>query len=336
MHKTGQKPRRQKLRATKRFEEILRTKARDFSLSSKGWLICCPKHDDGKASCNVFSDTGVFFCFICGKFSPDEGLRLLGVPANEINEVLDGEQSLSVSSLERLDHEEDPKAKEAKFGVITERDWFPEWNFRDVRGALLTDSSKKIFKLFRPTFCRLWNKGRRQTFMRERYPRIAFHSPSGRIFLRLSSKQKIKVKNDDGLTRKNAVPFGLAGFTIPADAKAILLVEGPYDWLRTYQNLVDLGLEREVVPIALLGVSQWNAFLKVLEMRLMSSLETKTIILAFDNDEAGKLLTAKALEDLQKKLLLPKSQVRVLSYQEHDPGDTGKASLMNGLKKVGF
>jgi len=298
-----------------------------------GFVIVCPFHTDHSPSCNIYP-SGVFLCWSCmndGGKSPWEGFKLLGVPESEIRRVWgtqadQDDETATHTKIPSLDAmlEKEEGTTEETHGIETEEAWPEGWGFRGVGAAFFQDPWMQ--ELFSPKLVRLWVK-RQDKIMLERWPRLSLRlagSDQGDLYLRLSNRQKIKVRNPGGLSLKNPklMPFGLRSWQIKK-VKGLILVEGPYDALRVRDNLRKLRIGEEWEVVALLGTSQWGAFRSVFEKRLLHQMSGKQVVLMFDMDAAGKSLTSFAKEQLQQIYMLNKKQIRVRDYDAGDPGDFG-------------
>jgi len=328
--------------------EILRTYAGEVVATSLGFNICCLWHDDNSPSATVFYDTGIFSCFSCGVKRPLVAvLERLKVPPSQIKRFeIDPEEEKAplkrLSEITELEIE-----KEHTVGVLTEEPWPEKWAYRAIRPSTITTALKDLFD---PSLVRLWIKGKDGKTHQERFSRLGLKVGKRQVFLRLSSEQEVRIYNSQGLSQKDSQQpvFGMKDFKVPKNVAGVILVEGPYDLLRTTQNLIDLKIEKSFLVLALLGSSQWGAFLTKFELRLMHQLGNTPIILAFDNDKAGYDLTKRVQRDCKEKLLLSRNQVMVLEYGAayipnkppiegiKDPGDLDAEGLKVSLKKLGY
>lgn len=304
------------------------------SSSGSGWLICCPFHEDNNPSCTVFFDSGVFSCLGCGATKPPAvGFLKLGVPKSEVEDVFrEIETEREVERLPELSYEAEVHTE--KVGVLTSVEWPEGWRYRGIRSEMLRSTESPIVKLFSPKLTRLWLVGKGGKRRQEKYSRLSLSYGKSQIHLRLSSEQEVRVYNSSelDLSAVKLPPFGLTKFFLKPDLYGIILVEGPYDVLQTIQNLHDLGYYKHFEVIGLLGVSHWTSFLRKLEIRILPQLKEIPVLLAFDNDRAGKDLTKRARADLQK-LFIPKNQIVTLKYDGKDPGTLDKVRFQKALEQ---
>ena len=301
----------------------------------KGWNILCPFHADSKPSCLVFP-TGVFTCLGCGKaWPPYVGFRKMGVPDHIIAQYWGRDAKVDVGRLKPLPSldqiyvdESAPQEVEETYGVYQRDPWPEGWAFRDVSANLLSEPSSPLVRLFSPTLVRIWSQ-RGAVRVAERFPRIGLRMahPSHEVYLRLSSQQERKIYNSCGLDQKDPdlLPFGLSSWNLPEGTRGIILVEGPYDLLRTSQNLLQMGRMwyDRITVVALLGVGQWGSFRDKFELRLLPQFSRGDLklILALDNDGGGEILTRQILREVvEERFWLPSSMVSVLDYAADDPG----------------
>lgn len=306
-------------------------------------LIHCPWHQDTHPSLRVSlldEKLGLFNCFACdeGKGSYNKLARKLNLEIHD-PKALGEELKPRILPLMAGNVENSLDNPTGKVGIVSQDPWlWKEFGYREIRPENLIYDKYLIYKTFKPSLVRLYisNKGK---FHQEHFQRLCLSYGDYHVFLRLSSQQEIKTYNSPNLNIKSPSlhPFGLtSSWQIPKNQAGLILVEGPYDLMRTVQNLQDLGIGESFTVLALLGVSHWDSFLSKLEMRLLPQMTNTPIIFMFDNDRAGYALTAKAKADCLNKLLLPKDRVLVLPYKTHDPGDTDKNALREGLIKLGY
>ena len=289
------------------------------SLVSPG-LFCCFACQEGRGSWNKLATKLNLQRYVSGDEEEEEAPRMLPLEAGEIIPP-------TVSPCEGI-------------GVVSEDAWsWKEWGYRDIRPDILMSPKSYVHKTFKPSVVRLW-LGRKGKFRQERYARLCLHYGSHSVFARLCSEQEIKYFNSAGLNLKDPslCPFGLSSFQLPKKQAGLILVEGPYDLLRTIQNLEDLGIKESFTVIALLGVSHWASFFKKLELRLLPQLEDTPLIFFFDNDKAGKDLTQRAITDCRTKLLMPKTRLLEVKYQNQvkDPGCFDKKVFRQALLDLGY
>jgi len=325
--------------------ELLRTYAGgEVISSSKGYSICCPFHNDSDPSCTVFYESGVFSCFSCGAIkSLREGLEKLKVPDSVLSKFetdKDEKEKLDLKPLSIESSLDAPKEKipgNLAIDVLTKEPWIADWGYRAIRAENLSSSVSYIGRVLEPSLVRLSLLVRGKTHQ-ERFSRLGLKVGEHWVYLRLSTEQKFRVYNSQGLNQKNPKQpiFGLQDFKLPKKQAGIILVEGPYDLMRTIQNLEDLKLKEHFTVMSLLGVSHWSSFLSKLELRFLPQLGDTPLIFAFDNDKAGKSLTASALTDCRHKLLLPRKQLLTLKYGAPDPGDLDAMGLKQALLDLGY
>jgi hypothetical protein len=318
--------------------DLLQKYARNGIVEAKrrGWNVLCPFHHDSKPSCLVFP-TGVFTCYPCRRaWSPMEAFRKLGVPEHVVAEHWGRNAQTNVEHLRPLPTLEElaaePETSEPRVGVHQREPWPTGWTFRGLEDTFLRGPAAP----YEPTLVRLWHLRNKQREV-ERFPRLALKVyPEHEVYLRLSSQQPEKVYNSSGLDMKDpaVLPFGLTSWRLTPEFKAIIVVEGPYDAMRTKQNLSNMGSPwyETTYVTALLGVGQWKAFREKFELWLLPQFRTQRLILAFDNDEPGEQLTAEALVDLDRSLMF--RNVSVMNYDAHDPGDLETPEFSTSLFKL--
>jgi len=308
--------------------------------SRKGWNICCPFHDDTDPSCTVFY-SGVFSCFSCAKsWGPRQGFAALGVPERILAESFPPNgtgRPLDMAALPDLERASStPVKREALVGVESREPWPEGWRYREIESRWLTDPGSPLVRTFAPSLVRLWVERPSGRHV-EPLPRLSLKVGDKEVYLRLSRSTQIKTFNSDGFDFNDPalVPFGLTSFQLPPRNRALVLVEGPYDLLRTCQNLLTLDrmLYDQIPVVALLGVSHWRAFKEKLQLRFASQLQGN-LVLAFDNDKAGQELTRTVTEDVVRSGLLPEHRVRVLPFAAHDPGEVDVDHFAEALGRV--
>jgi len=308
--------------------------------TDQAFVIRCPWHSDSNPTCNIFSKSGVFFCWRChfGKnkgVSPTEGFLALGVPPSELERYQQEAELLSIEfkpqplfleeHARKLQESENANTPaEPQEQVLCVEPWPRFWAFRDVHSSTMEDL--RVERRFSPRLVSLNTR-----LGPERLPRLSLTlankegSPS-EVFLRLSSEQLPKAINAKGLNlqRPDLLPLGFDPGLLDANASwpdYLMLVEGPYDALRTYEHLISLGLTDKVEVGAILGTGQWGHAWR--EKFLVSYLPRfkGTLVLGFDADEAGFNLTRQVILDL--KMFLPKERLKILHWRGRakDPGD---------------
>jgi hypothetical protein len=302
--------------------------------AEKGYKVCCPFHHDTNPSAIVFYETGVFFCLGgCGKRSFKQLVEKLGVRYD----VVEGETDLPppAASLEALTERFEAKtADEGKLGVVYEEPWpWAEAGYRAIKSANLTQGA--IYERFKPSLVRLWMKkdGR---VRQERYPRLALHHAGHAVYARLSEEQQVKYYNSAGMEPSDpkVPPFGMPPhFKLPKNLAGIIVTEGPYDVLRTIQNLDEIGVGDQFLVAGLLGVSHWQSFFQKLQKHYIWQ-TSAPFLLALDNDEAGVKVTRQLLE--QAATLMAPGRVVALPFEGHDLGDCEVGALRAGLLAVGY
>jgi hypothetical protein len=320
--------------------------------TSDGWLIRCPWHSpDRNPSCNVYF-SGVFHCWRCKTKTPLEGFMAIGVPEAEAKEHFGNEDETvpdkpqKLPSLDDMDTEAVPEKEEEVFEVVSDELWPQRWAFRDLTAAVF-QPEHPIFDMVNPRLVKLARKTHDGKRKLEGLPRLALSFPSNhdiKLYLRLSSTQDRKVINGVGVGSKfdpDSIPFGLTGWKLPDTCKALVLVEGPYDWLRLKFNIWQLGLWDVVEAGALLGTNQWDSFLTKFKLHLSQQIMVngRMIVTAFDNDAAGAECTEQALKDLieRRDVLMPENKVKVFNYfPVHDPGDLGLEGARTGFEELGL
>jgi 5S rRNA maturation endonuclease (ribonuclease M5) len=285
---------------------------------------------------------GLFKCFACqeGRGNWNKLAKKLGL------EVYDGmEEEDETQRLKPLLEGEILPVKTAPkegVGIVTEEPWaWDKWGYREIRPDTLMSPQSYVHNTFKPAVVRLW-LGRRGRYRQERFSRLCLHYGDHSVFARLCSEQEIKYYNSTGLdlANPNLHPFGLASFKLPEKQAGLILVEGPYDLMRTIQNLQDLGIKDSFTVICLLGVSHWGSFFKKLELRLLHQMDDTPIIFFFDNDKAGKELTRQARSDCRTKLLMPSNKLLDVKYPAtkglKDPGMFDKKMFKEVLIELGY
>lgn len=323
------------------------SKARTVERAKLGWSILCPFHEEAAPSCLVFP-TGVFRCLGCGRTaSPRAGFQKLGVPDDIINRHWGKNAEHDVGKmrpLPTLDEvcEDDADEKEVKetYGVYLREPWPEGWGFRGIESVNMTDPNSPIVQMFQPSMVRLWMKaGSSRTA--ERFPRLALRMREHEVYLRMSTQQEKRVYNSCGLDQKDSsLPlFGMESWTLREGVRGIILAEGPYDQLRTAQNLLQMGrVWYDAIPVyALLGVGQWDIVLKKMMMHLFPQLQKndQRLVLGFDNDKAGEALTSRAVRELvEEGMWLSPKRVSVLDYVAKDLGELGFEGFRESITKI--
>jgi hypothetical protein len=261
----------------------------------------------------------------------------LGVPETELAKFHhEGElqtfefkpQALFLESFEKtlLSESQEPETQ-----VVTREAWPRFWGWREIRAKTL--EALTVQARFNPELC---------TVGSERLPRIGLTLAStqgapNQVFLRLSSEQMPKAVNAKGLDLKRPDIFPL-GFA-PALRRCIwpdylMLVEGPYDALRSYQHLRDMGLEGKVEVGAILGTGQWGHAWKHKFLVEYLPRFQGTLVLAFDKDEAGFDVTRQVIGDLG--MYLPKERLKVFYWNTRakDPGDLPLAEFAHAWGRI--
>ena len=235
--------------------------------------IHCPFHTDRKQSCSINTEKGVWICFAgCGQGGLRQFIKKLsGKPWSELKEELDDE-SLDI-------------------------------NYDSLFDDFIIDNSKKDFSEFFNTLESvpdnhwIYKRG----FIKKTIHKWDCRSNSYNDLI-------IPVKDTDGsvlglITRRiQATPkylFSkgfqkskyLFGMNNLANAETLIVVEGALDvmWLDQY-NYPSVGI---------LG-----AIISKFQGNLLGSLNPTEVVLALDNDEAGKKGISKATLDLNSKFML--------------------------------
>jgi hypothetical protein len=318
--------------------------------TSDGWLIRCPWHSPDKhPSCNIYANTGIFYCWRCKTKTPKEGFLAIGVPENEVNEHFGRNRNRIPDEPQKLPSLDDIEAEEvdtetAVFEVVRDDPWPEGWAFRDLSAAAF-QKGHPIFDLVKPRLVKLGRMGQNGKRKMEGLPRLALSFPANpelQLYLRLSSLVDHKVVNGFGVGSKfdaNTIPFGLREWKLPETCKALVLVEGPYDLLRLKHHLWELQLYDRVEVVALLGTHQWRSFFAKFKLHLAQQIMKKDrlLVLAFDGDEPGAEVTVTALQDLSAtNFLFPDSKVKVLNYFTHDPGELDLEGTKEAFKEIGI
>jgi len=336
----------------------------EVKATKKGFLIRCPWHEDGNPSCNVFFNTGTFYCFVChgGQkgVSAYKGFTKLGMSKDRARaSFLSGlkpqvkihiDPKLGLPSLDTIElvnnHMAKPSAVQ-RYDQVDEREPWPEWNFRAIPKEVMAE--KWFQDRFSPHLVML---------KKERHPRLAlaiggaesFKNTKAEgylrseVFLRIASSVKAKAINTMGLNLDPDVTdplpatlLGLRNNEVPKDCRGLILVEGPYDALRLLTHIHSLEFPfGHLEVVALLGTPQWPNCLKQLKSFILPQMGDAPIILAFDNDAAGIKLTELAIKELQEDCFLSVSRIKVLGYplSIKDPGDLPFEDLMKCLDNI--
>jgi hypothetical protein len=232
------------------------------------------------------------------------------------------------------------RAKKILEESVTARESWPiGWAFRDLDDATFQDGW--FVDRFEPTKVML---------KKERLPRLALklggsdalrkRSIMHEVYLRTSTAVKPKAANSKGLTLNIAVPtyadlFGLINSKCMRGCKGLFLVEGPYDALRLLQHLNSKEIGGGFEVVAILGTPQWANVMERIPQALGERSKTP-VILAFDNDGAGKKLTDTALWNLQMRF--SKRKIIQLEYPEtiKDPGDLSFTDFLTAFNSLGL
>lgn len=318
--------------------------------TDQAFVIRCPWHSDSDPSCNIYSKSGVFFCWNChfGKnkgVGPVEGFKALGVPESELARYQhEGELETFEFKPQKFFLEELEKTFELPVEAVDEQQllsrepWPQYWGWREIRSSTL--ESLQVQARFNPELCCLSTK-----VGPERLPRIGLTLANTRggpnqVFLRLSSEQVPKAVNAKGLNlkREDLMPLGFPSALRSSASwpEALILVEGPYDALRTYQHLQDLELGGKVEVGAILGTGQWgHAWRQKFLVDYLPRFQG-TLVLAFDADVAGFDVTKQVIADLG--LYLPKDKLKILYWgsetRAKDPGDLSLAEFTHAWERL--
>lgn len=326
-----------------------------------GFKICCPFHSDNNPSCIVFYGSGTFFCFVChGDLkkgqrgcSAYKGFVALGMPEDKAKRLfLKGglHDDLSFSRLPSFDSPQVSKPKVVTNKVIKRDPWPENWCFRDIDYS--TISSPWFQKRFSPE---------KVVLKKERIPRFSMqvgghesykdttHKNYLRheVYLRLSTSVKVKAVNSSGLHFDlqgggylPATLFGLINNKLTKGCRGVILTEGPYDCIHAYQHIYRPEIGGKFDVIALLGTPQWPNVFEQLQTYIFPQMEKRKIplILAFDNDKAGRKLTKTAIIDLKTKCYFTDDKVKVLNFplSVKDIGDIPFEDFHNCLSSLGL
>lgn len=344
----------------------------EIKTTPKGFLICCPWHEDHNPSCVVFYESATFHCFLCHGDQPKghrgnsayHGFIKLGMPKEHAyNLFIDKTASrvqLNTRRLPSLDDaqpdflkgaDEITKWVKPKFEQVIERKPWPKyWGFRELLDT--TMEAPWFLDRFEPCLVQL---------RRERHPRLALAIGGAErfkntedesylrqeVYLRLNSAVKVKAINTKDLNLdlsvEQPVPatlFGLVNNKLSENCQGLILVEGPYDGLHLLQHIHGSEIAGQFEVISLLGTPQFDNCLHQVEMQIIPKLKEKNIpiILAFDNDRAGFKLTKSAMEAFQNRCYLSPTLLKILNYPSEvkDPGLLDLPSFLACLKKLGF
>jgi DNA primase len=129
-------------------------------------------------------------------------------------------------------------------------------------------------------------------------------------------------KKTRGLGRP--IPWVLNHKKIQETWSKVILVEGQFDGMKTFQNLLDLGLEKEWLPLYICG--------SMLSKKQLADLESLQlpIYLLMDNDKPGR----EAAKGIRKKLAGKVPVVKTLECEGvNDPGEMTSRMLEQILKR---
>lgn len=117
----------------------------------------------------------------------------------------------------------------------------------------------------------------------------------------------------------------LLGAQLVGKDTAVILVEGPLDALVTFQHLFDLGILPDYSVVCSMG-----AKLTPTQVNKLVSL-THEVIVAFDNDDAGRMGTDYLVKKLARRVIC-----KGLSYQSYmqDPGSLNKEDFCHLLSNA--
>ena len=328
-----------------------------LKFSEKSVLVECPWHDDSSPSCNIYFDTGRFYCWSCGKThiaSLQQGLLALGVPQSELPSLAHED----VFNPSRIKDSFDPSSYDELLAKIhdnvKQRIPIPiTWkSFRELTPATMHDPW--FYERLDPSVVFLRDKSRPTEV--SRLPRLAFRlggRTSGcvhEVYVRMSSLEKLKTINTPSLSYRLSqrlyeinhfsepyLPllspfFGLSlkepdkyrCGRIDPSTKAIFVVEGAYDaayLTQCHMQLRKIHGTNNVVfeTIALLGTSRVSNFVELfLHSQLSAQAKRKKIPLVFALDHDHS--GREATEEALKLLSeqqFPTQLVKVLDYPTH-------------------
>ena len=183
-----------------------------YRITDKAVMVLCPWHEDTHPSCNIYLDTGTFFCWTCGKAKSApfyEGMVALGVPPLELTNINVNTKEIIYK---RIEDTHDPSIVKDKWNEqilkitqkVKSRSTLPvEWSgFRDVDSSTL--NHPWFYERIDPSFVFLADLQRATQI--SRLPRIGFRL-GGRssnclheVYLRSSKLDSIKTINTIGLS----------------------------------------------------------------------------------------------------------------------------------------
>jgi len=339
----------------------------EIKTTNKGFLVCCPWHEDQNPSCVVFFKTGNFHCFLCHGDQPKghrgasayKGFIKLGMPKERAQAIflsgkadthIDPNLTPSLDSFDVTIPKLAKKPNQRTNQVLERKPWPKFWGFRELLDTTMT--APWFLERFEPMWVLL---------KRERHPRIALAIGGAEstkntkakgylrqeVYLRLNSAVRNKAVNTYGLNLdpevKNpihATLFGLVNNQLSKDCRGLILVEGPYDGLHLLQHIHGPEIGGGFDVVSLLGTPQFDNCLNQLYLDIIPELVQRNIpiILAFDNDKAGYKLTKAAAEAFQTKCYLPEGLLKILPYPRKikDPGLLSLATFIMCLEQLGF
>ena len=343
----------------------------EVKTTNKGFLICCPWHEDQNPSCVVFFKTGNFHCFLCHGDQPKghrgtsayKGFIQLGMPKEQAKNIFTSGISLTnapinlnddndLPSLNSFETEStlDTAPKQNKQQVIERKPWPQFWGFRELLDTTMTASW--FMDRFEPMLVIIKHRNKV-----ERHPRLALAIGGAEsfkdvktknylrqeVYLRLNSAVRAKAINTYGLNLNphvnnptHATLFGLINNKLSEDCRGLFLVEGPYDGLHLLQHIHTSEIGGHFDVVSLLGTPQFDNCVTQLQMYIIPEMIKHNIplILAFDNDTAGFKLTKTALDVFLT--LMPSNLLKVLPYPRKikDPGLLSLSSFINSLEQI--
>lgn len=284
-----------------------------FKYTEKSVLVECPWHDDSSPSCNIYFDTGIFYCWSCGQTQRTgfaKGMQALGVPQKEIPNLSTYDNPFKLTKvLDTFDSVKYDGVINRIKDNVKKRSSIPcTWDyFRGITPATMHDPW--FYERLDPSVVFLKDKTRPTEIAR--LPRLAFRL-GGRtsdclheVYVRMSSLEPLKTINTPTLSYRlsqrlheincfsdNYLPliapfFGLSLKApdkyrcgrIDPRTKAIFIVEGAYDaayLTQCHMQLRKIEGQSDTVfeTIALLGTSRVDNFV---EMFLYSQISAQAI-----------------------------------------------------------
>ena len=241
------------------------------------FTLHCPFHEDQRESCAINVDKGVWICFAgCGQGSLKYFIwKLSGRPWEEVNEQLTKQDTeINFSDILGLEH---------------------DVSFNDPREVATLDTPEGLISI--PSGHWIYKRG----FTAETLVRWGCKTNNYNDLV-IPVENKLSEIVGYITRRQQAIPkymfttgfakaSNLFGINQLYETDTLYVVEGALDamWLN----------QHGYSSVAVLGASVSH-----LQVELISSLKPSEVVLALDNDEAGKKGTAKATLDMHQRFLL--------------------------------